>query len=149
MWLDDQPNRPENQFIRQGILGCVGMEDGPEDLRLLFDFSAVKPENQVLVHFFKSMTTMAAFMLRPENLGLASLPAAMFRIVTNRRLFVGRESLSSFLDEPTSPWASTFPSTMIFYGGNPEGLENLEGRPNTVKTTSLHECLLFMTFAKQ
>jgi hypothetical protein len=148
LWLDDQPNRPENQFIRQGILGCVGMEDGPEDLRLLFDFSAVKPENQVLVHFFKSMTTMAAFMLRPENLGLASLPAAMFRIVTNRRLFVGREGLSSFLDEPTSPWASTFPSTMIFYGGNPEGLEILEGRPNAVKTTSLHECLLFMTFAK-
>ncbi len=149
LWLDDQPNRRENQFIRQGILGCVGMEDGPEDMRLLFDFSAVKPENQVLVHFFKSISTMTAFMRRPENLGLASLPAAMFRIVTNRRLFVGPEGLSAFLDEPTSPWARTFPCTMIFYGGNPEGLETVEGRPNTIKTTSLHECLLFMTFAKK
>ncbi len=149
LWLDDQPHRPENEFIRQGILGCVGIQDSTDgNLRLLLDFSGIHPEKQVDVHIFNSVDAIQAFMLRPENLRFASLPPAVFRIVSNRRLFVGSTGLCAFLDDPASPWASCHPCIMIFYGGNPEGLEVLNGRPNAFKTTSLTECLSFMTFAK-
>lgn len=147
MWLDDKPLSKENELIRKGIPGYLGISDSPGGcVSLDFDFRNVDPANQLQVHCFKTVEAIKDFMVHPENLKFANYPPSMFRIISNRRLFIGDAGLCKFLDDPTTPWAFTYPSTMIFYGGNPEGLENLEDRPNAVKSVFSHDCIAFISF---
>jgi hypothetical protein len=145
LWLDDDPHQEDIEQIRRGILGYVGVRDEDDGgFRVLFDFTDVKPENQMNVHCFASVDAITAFMLQHHK--LAHLPSSLLRIISNRRLFVGEHGLCKFLDDPSTPWAYSFPSTMIFYGGNPEGLDILEGRPNAFKSTFTRDCISFVTF---
>ncbi len=145
MWLDDNPRSSENEFIRRGIPGYVGITDLPDgNVSLQFDFTNIEPANQLAVHCFKTVQAIKAFMT--DNLSFANYPPSMFRIISNRRLFIGDGGLCRFLDDPATRWAFTYPSTMIFYGGNPQGLEILEGRPNAVKSVNAHDCIAFTSF---
>jgi len=147
LWLDDNPQRDENEFIRKGIPGYVGMTNLPDgNISLQFDFRNIEPANQLDVHCFKTVEAIKAFMMQPDNLKFANFPPSMFRIISNRRLFIGDGGLCKFLDDPSTPWAFTYPSTMIFYGGITEGLEILEDRPNAVKSVFPHDCIAFTSF---
>ena len=145
LWLDDEPQR--NESIRRGIPGYLGLTELPTgNMSLQFDFKNIDPANQLDVHCFKTVQAMQAFMMHPENLRFANFPPSMFRIISNRRLFIGEGGLCRFLDDPGTQWAFTYPSTMIFYGGVHNGLEFLNSRPNTVKSTLERDCIAFISF---
>jgi len=145
LWLDDEPQN--NEEIRRGIPGYLGITELPNgSVSLQFDFRNIEPANQLDVHCFKTVQAMQAFMMQPENLRFANFPPSMFRIISNRRLFIGDGGLCKFLDDPATAWAFTYPSTMIFYCGASDGLEFVSSRPNVVKSTHSRDCVAFMTY---
>jgi len=145
LWLDDETHRNEN--IRKGIPGYMGFTDLPDgSISLQFDFRNIEPANQLDVHCFKTVESIRAFMMKPENLRFANFPPSMFRIISNRRLFIEDGGLCGFLDSPTTPWAFTYPSTMIFNGAVHDGVDVLDSRPNIVKSTLSRDCISFISF---
>ena len=145
LWLDGDPQG--NEQIRRSIPGYVGMKQIQDGSVLLeFDFSHVEPSEQMDVYCFSSVDAIKSFMTRPDNLKFLTYPTSMFRIISNRRLFIGDSGLRAFLDDPRTRWAFSYPSTMIFYGGNPEGLECVRDRPNTVMSTASRDCVAFISF---
>lgn len=145
MWLDDDP--VSNEKIRKDIPGYAGVAEVSDGVAMLrFEFSSAKAANDMDVYCFTSVAAITSFMLRPENVKFASSPSSSFRIISNRRLFIGGDGLCAFLDNPCSNWGFAYPSTMIFYGGNPKGLEFVDNRPNTVKTTASRDCVAFLSF---
>ena len=145
LWLDDETHRNEN--IRKGIPGYMGITDLPDgSISLQFDFRNIEPANQLDVHCFKTVESIKAFMMKPENLRFANFPPSMFRIISNRRLFIEDGGLCGFLDSPTTPWAFTYPSTMIFNGAVHDGVDVLDSRPNIVKSTLSRDCISFISF---
>jgi hypothetical protein len=144
LWLDHDPS--SNEKICKDIPGYVGMIETRDGSALQFDFSNVDHENQMDVYCFKSVEAIKQFMMRPENIKLAYCPSSVFRIISNRRLFIGEDGLCSFLDNSSSPWGFAYPFTMIFYGGVPTGLEFIDTRPNTVKSTASRDCVAFASF---
>ena len=152
MWLDNEHLKDDNESIRRKIIGYVGIADLPDgSSRLQFDYTGFEHSSSPLEHemdviCFTSVDAIKAYMLRPESLKFANFPPSKFSIISNRRLLVGDQGLCRFLDDPTTPWAFSFPSIMIFYGGNPEGLEVLDGRPNATKSIFVDDCVAFITF---
>jgi hypothetical protein len=144
LWLDHDPS--SNEKVCKDIPGYVGMIETRDGSALQFDFANVDPENQMDVYCFKSVEAIKQFMMRPENFKLAYCPSSVFRIISNRRLFIGEEGLCAFLDNSSSPWGFAYPFTMIFFGGVPTGLEFVDTRPNTVKSTASRDCVAFASF---
>jgi hypothetical protein len=145
--LDDEPRKREHNDISSSILGYVGFKDLPDgNSQLEFDFSYILPDHQMDVFCFKSVDAIKAFMLKPENLMFASFPPSKFGIISNRRLFVGDKGLGRFFNDPDTPWAFSYPPILIFYGGNPEGLDVLKDWPHAMKTTLVRDCVAFITF---
>ena len=98
------------------------------------------------VYCFKTVEAIKEFMMQPDILKFANAPPSMFRIISNCRMFIGDGGLCKFLDDPSTPWAFTYPATMIFHGAITEGLEILEGRPNAVKSSSPNDVIAFVSF---
>jgi hypothetical protein len=69
----------------------------------------------------------------------------MFRIVSNRRLFVGQNGL--FARMSANPyWRSAFPAIMVFHGSCDDGLDLVQSRPNMKITRQSEECVSFVSF---
>ncbi len=74
---------------------------------------------------------------------LAQYPSSLFRIVSNRRLFVCEGGLREYLD--THPdWAHKYPATCVFHGKETSGL--LSARPNFIHTQRGDDCSTFVSF---
>jgi hypothetical protein len=149
LWLDDNPESPENSRIRRGIPGHrsskCSEELGEGRFSLVADNRDIPLEDQVDVTLFTSVDAIEAFLRHPNQLKFIKYPPSLFRIVTNRRLFVGSSGLSSRMRNMHA-WKSTFPAIMIFHGTCDDELGNFRGRPNLSITRSADECEAFVSF---
>ena len=149
LWLDDNPDSPENARIRRGIPGHGSSKPvaglGEDRLSLAADNKDIALEDQVDVTLFTSVDAIDAFMCHPSQQKFVKYPPSLFRIVTNRRLFVGPSGLCARIrTNPT--WQSTFPSIMVFHGHCDDGLDALKGHPNLKITRDAGECSAFVSF---
>jgi hypothetical protein len=149
LWLDDNPDRPENARIRRGIPGhgiskpVAGL--GEHRLSLAADNKDIALEDQVDVTLFTSVDAFDAFMCHPSQQKFVKYPPSLFRIVTNRRLFVGPSGLCARIRvNPT--WQSAFPSIMVFHGDCDDGLDALKGHPTLKITRDAGDCSAFVSF---
>ena len=149
LWLDDNPDSPENVRIRRGIPGHGSSKPvaglGEHRLSLAADNKDIALEDQVDVTLFTSVDAIDAFMCHPSQQKFVKYPPSLFRIVTNRRLFVGPSGLCARIrGNPT--WQSAFPSIMVFHGDCDDGLDALKGHPNLKITRDAGECSAFVSF---
>ena len=149
LWLDDHPDSPENLRIRNGIPGHVnskptaGLSDGR--LSLVSDNKGIPLEDQVDVTLFTSVDAIETFLNDPNQHKFIKYPCSMFRIVSNRRLFVGQSGL--FARMSANPhWCSAFPAIMVFHGSCDDGLDLFKSRPNMKITRHSEECVSFVSF---
>ena len=133
LWLDDHPDSPENSRIRRGIPGLAA------------DSSDAALEDQVDVTLFTSVDDIEAFLRHPSQIKFTKYPPSLFRIVTNRRLFVGPSGLCARMG-CIPHWQSVFPAIMVFHGKCNDGLDALRGRPNLIITRSEQHCSSFVAF---
>ena len=146
LWLDDHPDNAENVRIRRSIPGAARCEpqqtELPGCLSLPTDNTEVRLEDQVSVTLFTAVGAICDYL--SKNVFLAQYPSSLFRIVSNRRLFVGEGGggLSEFLD--THPdWANKYPATCVFHGKESSGLRV---RPNFIHTQREDDCSTFVSF---
>lgn len=145
LWLDDDAASLEQ--IRKDIPGYAGTTETRDGTCILrFEYSNVEAAIDMDIYCFTTADAIKSFLLQQDSLRFANCPPSVFRILSNLRLFVGRDGLREFLDDPSSSWGLAYPYTMIFYGRNPVGLEFVDARPNTVKTTASRDCVAFLTF---
>ena len=149
LWLDDNPDSPENARIRRGIPGHGSSKPvaglGEDRLSLAADNKDIALEDQVDVSLFTSVDAIEAFLCHPSQQKFVKYPPSLFRIVTNRRLFVGPSGLCARIrSNPT--WQSAFPSIMVFHGHCDDGLDALKGHPNLKITRDAGECSAFVSF---
>jgi hypothetical protein len=149
LWLDDHPDSPENIRIRNGIPGHVhskpiaGLSDGR--LSLVSDNTNIPLEEQVDVTLFTSVDAIENFLNDPKQHKFIKYPCSMFRIVSNRRLFVGQNGL--FARMSANPyWRSAFPAILVFHGSCDDGLDLVQSRPNMKITRQSEECVSFVSF---
>jgi hypothetical protein len=149
LWLDDNPNSPENSRIRRSIPGHSSSEavEGLCDdrLSLAADNTDIALEDQVDVSLFTTVDALDKFLCHPSQHKFAKYPPSLFRIVTNRRLFVGADGLCSSLSR-NATWRSAFPATLVFHGAVHDGLHELMGRPNLTITQVAADCEAFVSF---
>ena len=149
LWLDDHPDSPENVRIRSGIPGhgiskpVAGL--GEHRLSLAADNKDIALEDQVDVTLFTGVDAIDAFMCHPSQQKFVKYPPSLFRIVTNRRLFVGPSGLCARISS-NPRWQSAFPSIMVFHGRCDDGLDALKGHPNLKITQDAGDCTAFVSF---
>ena len=149
LWLDDHPDSPENVRIRRGIPGhgiskpVAGL--GEHRLSLAADNKDIALEDQVDVTLFTSLDAIEAFLRHPSQHKFTKYPPSLFRIVTNRRLFVGPRGLCARMSSDPK-WQSTFPAIMVFHGDCDDGLDAYKGRPNLNITRDADHCTSFVSF---
>lgn len=111
-------------------------------------------EDQVDLFLFKSSAAILSFLNSEENRKFIKYPSSLFRIVSNRRLFVdekdGGLTEKGFckLIEEDPLWQNVFPSIMVFHGDIKAGLQELQGRPNITCTNKVDDCMSFVAFGK-
>jgi hypothetical protein len=149
MWLDDNPNSPDNTRIRCKIPGHSSFKAleglGEGRLSLVAENDDVALEDQVDVTLFTTVDAMVAFMSQPSQQKFAKYPASLFRIITNRRLFVGPSGLHSRVSR-LAKWSSAFPAILVFHGGRSDGLEEFAGYPNLTISQRASDCEAFVSF---
>jgi hypothetical protein len=149
LWLDDNPNSPENSRIRRSIPGHSSSKAveglGDDRLSLAADNTDIALEDQVDVSLFTTVDALDKFLCHPSQHKFAKYPPSLFRIVTNRRLFVGADGLSSRMSR-SATWRSAFPATLVFHGALHDGLHELMGRPNLTITQVAADCEAFVSF---
>ncbi len=135
--------------IRRGIPGhgsskpAAGL--GEHRLSLAADNRDIALEDQVDITLFTSVDAIDAFLCHPSQQKFAKYPSSLFRIVTNRRLFVGCSGLwARISSNPT--WQSAFPSIMVFHGHCDDGLDALKGHSNLKITRNAGDCSAFIGF---
>ena len=149
LWLDDNPNSPENSRIRRSIPGhssskaVEGLSD--DRLSLAADNTDIALEDQVDVSLFTTVDALDKFLCHPSQHKFVKYPPSLFRIVTNRRLFVGADGLCSRMSR-NATWRSAFPATLVFHGAVHDGLHELMGRPNLTITQVAADCEAFVSF---
>jgi hypothetical protein len=147
LWLDDNPD--SNLRIRRGIPGhgsskpVEGM--GEDRLSLAADNTDIALEDQVDVTLFTSVDAIDAFLCHPSQHKFVKYPPSLFRIVSNRRLFVGASGLWARI-RSNPAWQSAFPSIMVFHGQCDDGLDALKGHSNLKTTRDAGDCLTFVSF---
>ena len=149
LWLDDHPDSPENVRIRRGIPGHGSIKSVAglleDHLSLDADNKDIALEDQVDVTLFTSVDAIDEFLRHPSQQKFVKYPPSLFRIVTNRRLFVGPSGLCARIrGNPT--WQSAFPSIMVFHGQCDDGLDALKGHSNLKTTRDAGDCLTFVSF---
>ncbi len=118
---------------------------GEDRLSLAADYKDIALEDQVDVTLFTSVDAIDAFLRHPSQQKFVKYPSSLFRIVTNRRLFVGPSGLCARIrSNPT--WQSVFPSIMVFHGDCDDGLDALKGQPKLKITRDAGECSAFVSF---
>lgn len=149
LWLDDNPNSPENSRIRRSIPGHSSSkaveELGDGRLSLAADNTGISLEDQVDVSLFTTVDALDKYLCDPSHHKFANYPPSLFRIVTNRRLFVGADGLCSRMSRHAN-WRSAFPATLVFHGAVHDGLHDLMGRPNLTITQVAAHCEAFVSF---
>ena len=97
------------------------------------------------VTLFTSVDAIEEFLRHPSQQKFTKYPPSLFRIVTNRRLFVGPIGLCARMScDPK--WQSAFPATMVFHGDCDDGLDAYKGRPNLKVTRDADHCTAFVSF---
>ena len=114
-------------------------------MSLIADNKGISLEDQVDVTLFKSVDAIVEFLSLPKQKKFAKYPPSLFRIVTNRRLFVGPDGLCARMSS-NDTWQSVFPAIMVFHGSCSDGLDALQGRPNLKITQKTKDCELFVSF---
>ena len=118
---------------------------GEDRLSLAADNKDIALEDQVDVTLFTSVDAIFAFICHPSQQKFVKYPPSLFRIVTNRRLFVGPSGLCARIrSNPT--WQSAFPSILVFHGHCDDGLDVLKGLPNLKITRDAGDCSAFVSF---
>ncbi len=118
---------------------------GEHRLSLAADNKDIALEDQVDVTLFTSVDAIDAFLCHPSQEKFVKFPPSLFRIVSNRRLFVGPSGLCAKIrSNPT--WQSAFPSIMVFHGHCDDGLDSLKGLPNLKITQDAGDCSAFVSF---
>ena len=148
LWLDDHPERPENVRIRLGIPGHSNSQELVLDehrCSIAADNKDIALEDQVDVTLFTSVDAIEAFLRHPSQQKFTKYPPSLFRIVTNRRLFVGPSGLSARMSKDPK-WKSAFPAMMVFHGHCDDGLDAYKGRPNLKVTQDADQCTAFVSF---
>lgn len=149
LWLDDHPNSDDNKRIRRGIPGhsssqvLAGLPD--DRLSLVANNTDIALEDQVDVTLFTTVDAFVTFLFHPSQQKFVNYPPSLFRIVTNRRLFVGPDGLCSRLSR-NAHWRSVFPAILVFHGDNHDGLDELMGRPNLIISQVAADCEAFVSF---
>lgn len=149
LWLDDNPDSSENARIRCGIPGhslskpFAGLSEGPSSL--VADNKGIALEDQVDITLFKSVDAIEAFLRNISHHRFIKYPMSLFRIVSNRRLFVGSSGLFARIN-CIPHWQSVFPATMVFHGKCDDGLDAIKGRPNLWITSDAGDCEAFVSF---
>lgn len=149
LWLDDNPNSPENSRIRRSIPGhssSTAVEGlGDDRLPLAADNKDIALEDQVDVTLFTTVEALDKFLCHPSQHKFVKYPPSLFRIVTNRRLFVGANGLCSRMSRNAN-WRSAFPAILVFHGAVHDGLHELAGRPNLTISQAAADCEAFVSF---
>ena len=165
MWLDNNHDDPKagNPKIRCSIPGYTGCKELKrcKDGQILVEPNGqilVEPnnvgislENQVDVYLFNSSAAILDFLNGEKQRKFTKYPGSLFRIVSNRRLFVGETGLCKLIDD-NPVWQFVFPAIMVFHGDNQagkivlEGLQELKGRSNITCTSKLVDCMSFVAF---
>jgi hypothetical protein len=152
LWLDDNPNSDDNQRIRrsipghsssQAVGGLVGLVD--DRLSLVANNTDIALEDQVDVTLFATVDAFEKFLFHPSQQKFVKYPPSLFRIVTNRRLFVGPTGLCSRMSR-NAQWRSVFPAILVFHGEKHDGLDDLMGRPNLIISQVAADCEAFVSF---
>ena len=118
---------------------------GEDRLSLAADNTGIALEDQVDVTLFTSVDAIDAFLCHPSQHKFVKYPPSLFRIVTNRRLFVGASGLwARISSNPT--WQCAFPSIMVFHGHCDDGLDALKGYSNLKITRDAGDCSTFVSF---
>jgi hypothetical protein len=108
LWLDDDPNSDSNVRVRLNIPGCQGYviaDSGHIFIPCVEDSShapmvrQLKFEDQTDVHLFLNVRALVEFMSDPKNFKFSKYPESLFRIITNRRLFIGQINVSSCCEQ--------------------------------------------------
>ncbi len=107
LWLDDWPDRDDNLRIRSKIPGAGWFEVAvvqPQEGRVSYKLNdaatdkkstdALKREDQVDFTLFTSVAAMVAFLSDSAQSKFANYPPSLFRIISNRRLFLGTVPVS-------------------------------------------------------
>ena len=152
LWLDDNPTDAVNTKIRLGIPGhgntrtLEGLNEGrlalkPDNL----DNFGISLEDQVDVTLFTTVDALDAYLCHPNQRKFIKYPTSLFRIVTNRRLYVGPDGLLSRLRR-NAFWCSAFPATLVFHGALRDGLDDVLGLPNLLTSRSESVCQSFVSF---
>jgi hypothetical protein len=112
------------------------------------DYSgALDADTPVLLHEFSTVNDITDFLCHhPEFI---RYPPSLFRIITSRRMFIGSNGLSNFLDNDPV-WSFTFPSTMVFYRDDQDHslATATASRPNFWHTTSAATCCAYASFVE-
>lgn len=114
-------------------------------MSLVADNTGISLEDQVDVTLFTSVDAIVEFLSLPKQKKFAKYPPSLFRIVTNRRLFVKPDGLCARISS-NDTWRSVFPAIMVVCGSCNDGLDALQGRPNLKITQNLKDCELFVSF---
>ncbi len=118
---------------------------GDDRLSLAADNTDISLEDQVDVTLFTTVDAFDQFLCHPIQQKYVKYPPSLFRIVTNRRLFVGADGLCSRMSRNAN-WRSAFPATLVFHGAVHDGLHELMGRPNLVTSQVAADCDAFVSF---
>jgi hypothetical protein len=150
LWLDDNPDSPENIRIRRRIPGhnSSTKEEKFVDHRLSLaaDNKEIALEAQVDVTLFTTVDALDKFLCDPSQHKFIKYPPSLFRIVTNRRLFVGPDGLYSRLSKNAN-WHSAFPAILVFHRWSHDGLPDLMRlNPNLTTTQVAADCEAFVSF---
>ncbi len=114
-------------------------------MSLVADNEGISLEDQVDVTLFTSVDAIEEFLNLPGQKRVAKYPSSVFRIVTNRRLFVGPSGFFARISS-NHTWQSTFPAILVFHGSSDDGLEALQDRPNLKITRFSEVCAAFVSF---
>jgi len=108
LWLDDDPNSDSNVRVRLNIPGCQGSVIADSDhifISCVEDSShalmvrQLKFEDQTDVHLFLNVRALVEFLSDPKNFKFSKYPESLFRIITNRRLFIGQVNVFSCCEQ--------------------------------------------------
>jgi hypothetical protein len=118
---------------------------GEDRLSLAADNTDIALEDQVDVTLFTSVDAIDAFLCQPSQHKFVKYPPSLFRIVTNRRLFVGASGLWARISS-NPVWQCAFPSIMVFHGHCDDGLDALKSHSNLKITRDAGDCSTFVSF---
>jgi hypothetical protein len=147
LWLDNKhENHPNIRCSIPGYKHCEKL--GPsEDGQILVhpNNSGILLEDQVDLFLFTSCEGILRFLNSDDQRKFIKYPSSIFRIVSNRRLFLGENGLLQLISE-NPIWQFVFPEILIFHGDDFTGLQALSGCPNISSTNKPELCKAFVTF---